>query len=270
MDAPVAFRLLGPLEVRVRDQPVLITAQREAVVMAALLFQADTLVSTDQLVDAVWDGLLPANPANQIAICVLALRRKLAAAGAPGDVIVTRAPGYLVRTDAAELDTRLVERHVERAAAATADGRPEEAPGHLRAALGRWRGPVLSGVRSRRLRPEIVRWEERRLALFEQCVQAELDLGHHHRVIGELSAMVADANLRERPREQLMVALCRAGRSAQALSVYRVTRRLFREELGIEPSEHLRGVHDAILAGTLDPAPEPVGAAGYPTNKSDH
>lgn len=82
MDPSIGFRLLGPLEVRVRDVPVPITAQRESVIMAALLCHADTLVSTEQLVDAVWDGVLPANPANQIAICVLALRTKLAAAGA--------------------------------------------------------------------------------------------------------------------------------------------------------------------------------------------
>lgn len=258
MDFPIGFRLLGPLEVRVRDVPVPITAQRESVIMAALLFRADTLVSTDQLVDTVWDGMLPANPANQIAICVLALRRKFAAAGAPKDVIVTRAPGYFVRVDDARLDTRLVEEHVQRAETAEAAGRLDEALVQLRAALGQWRGPVLRGVRSRRLRSEIVRWEERRVALFEWCIQLELDLGHHNRVIGELSAMVADAGLRERPRAQLMVALYRAGRTAQALSVYRVTRRMFMDELGIEPSRHLRGVHDAILAGTLSMAPEPV------------
>ena len=256
MDSPIGFRLLGPLEVRVRDVPVAITAQREAVIMAALLFHADTVVSTHQLVDAVWDAALPANPANQIAICVLALRTKLAAAGAPEDVVVTRAPGYFLRVGDGLLDTRVVDEHVERAAEAEEAGRLEEALSALRAALGQWRGPVLSGVRSRWLKPEIVRWEERRVALAEWCIQLELDLGHHHRVIGELSAMVADAGLRERPREQLMIALYRAGRTAQALSVYRVTRQMFLAELGIEPSARLRGVHDAILAGTLAMAPE--------------
>lgn len=256
MDSPIGFRLLGPFEVRVRDVPVPITAQRESVIMATLLFHANNLVSTHQLVDAVWDGMLPANPANQIAICVLALRNKLAAAGAPKDVIVTRAPGYFVRVDDGQLDTRLVQEHVERADEAQGAGRPEEALVHLRSALGQWRGPVLSGMRSRWLKPEIVRWEELRVALSERCIQLELDLGNHHRVIGELSAMVADAGLRERPREQLMVALYRAGRTAQALSVYRVTRQMFMAELGIEPSEQLRGVHDAILTGTLSMAPE--------------
>lgn len=258
MASPIGFRLLGPLEVRVRDVPVPITAQRESVIMATLLCHANNPVSTHQLVDAVWDGMLPANPANQIAICVLALRTKLAAAGAPKDVIVTGAPGYFVRVDDGQLDTRLVQEHVEHADAAENAGRPEEALARLRAALRQWRGPVLSGIRSRWLRPEIVRWEEHRVALSERCIQLELDLGHHHRVIGELSAMVADAGLRERPREQLMVALYRAGRSAQALSVYRVTRQIFMAELGIEPSRHLRDVHDAILAGTLSMAPEPV------------
>ncbi len=236
-------------------RPVEVTAHRERTTLAALLFHPDEIVTTSRLVDAVWDQDLPANPANQIAICVLALRRKLATAGLTREVILTRAPGYLVQVTPGQLDTRQVLALVARARAAQEVGRLDAAVSHLRTALGLWRGPVLPGLRNRWLAPELVRWEELRVALFEQCVQLELDLGRHHKVIGELTAMVADHGLRERPREQLMIALYRAGRPAQALSVYRVTRKMFLAELGIEPSAHLRRVHDAILTGTLGKTP---------------
>jgi DNA-binding SARP family transcriptional activator len=256
VDKPIEFRVLGPLDVRVGGEPVRITAHRESVIMSALLFHPNTVLSTDQLVDAVWDGPLPVNPANQIAICVLALRRKLAEAGASPDVVETRAPGYLVRVGPGELDTQRVDALLERAQEAEDMGLPERTLVHLRAALGVWRGPVLTGTRSRWLTSRVLRWEELRVTLSERCIQRELELGHHDQVIGELSAMVADQWLRERPREQLMIALYRAGRSAQALSVYQVTRRMFLDELGIEPGKHMREVHDAILDGTLSMTPE--------------
>ena len=261
MGVVVEFGVLGPLVVRVDGRRVEITAHREAAIMAALLLHGDKIVATDQLVDIVWTGDLPANPANQIAICVLSLRRKLVSFGAPPDLICTRSPGYLVQLGAARLDTRQVESLTAGASAAEAAGRHAETLDRLRAALGHWRGPVLPGLAGTGLAPEIVRWEERRAALFDRRVQLELDLGRHHEVIGELSAVVADRGLRERPREQLMIALYRAGRSAQALSVYRVTRKLFLDELGIEPSARLREVHDAIRDGTLSPVPDRMPAA---------
>jgi DNA-binding SARP family transcriptional activator len=247
----VEFGILGPLVVRVDGLRVQVTAHREIAILATLLFRADQVVSTDQLVDIVWTGDLPANPANQIAICVLSLRRKLVSFGAPADLIATRPPGYLVQLGDARLDTRQVQSLTAAATAAEAVGDREEALEHLRAAVGLWRGPVLPSLANTSLAPEIVRWEERRAALFDRRVQLELDLGRHHDVIGELSAVVAEQGLRERPREQLMIALCRAGRPAQALSVYRVTRKMFLDELGIEPSSQLRRVYEAIRSGAV-------------------
>lgn len=255
MDQIAEFRVLGRLEIRVGGTPVAVTAQREVLTLAALLFHPNEIVSTSDLAAAVWGEHLPANPANQIAFCVLSLRRRLRTAGATGELIVTRAPGYLLRTQHALLDTAVVDAHVATAREAMSNGLREQALAHLREALECWRGPVLPEVRSAWLAPEIVRWQERRTTLFEQCVQLELDLGRHDQVIGELSAMVADHSLREHPREQLMVALYRAGRRAEALGVYQVTRRLFLDELGIEPGARLRRIRDAILTDTLSTAP---------------
>jgi len=245
------FRVLGPLDIRVGDTRVSVTARREVLTLAVLLFHANEIVSTGDLAAAVWEYQPPANPANQIAFCVSSLRRRLRAAGADGDLIATRAPGYLLRAERAWLDTTVVDAHVARAREALADGRREQALAHLSEALDCWRGPVLAAVHSRCLAPEVVRWEERRSTLFEERVQLALDLGRHAQVIGELSAMVADHGMREHLREQLMVALYRSGRRAEALGVYTVTRRMFRDELGIEPGARLRRVRDAIHSGTL-------------------
>ncbi|WAL62959.1 AfsR/SARP family transcriptional regulator [Amycolatopsis cynarae] len=255
MTDPVDFRVLGPLDVRVGGRPVAVKAHRERATLAALLFHPNEIVSTGRLAAAVWDDDLPANPANQIAICVLALRRRLRAAGAPREFIITRSPGYLIRLEPGQLDTLRVESHLARVRDAEARGEREEALAQLRSALRCWRGPVLPGLGGRSLAPEIVRWEERRVELLEQCVQRDLDLGRHRAVIGELTAMVADRGMRERPREQLMIALYRSGRRTQALSVYQVTRKLFLTELGIEPSARLCRLRDAIRDGTLGMAP---------------
>ena len=251
MDQVAEFRILGPLEIRVGSTSVLVTARREALALAALLFHAGDIVVTDDLAAAVWGSRLPANPANQIAFCVSSLRRRLRAVGADGALIATRAPGYLLRDKHALLDTAIVDTHVSHAHEALANGRREEALWHLGEALGCWRGPILPAMRSKWLAPDILRWEERRTTLFEQRIQLALDLGRHNRVIGELSAMVADHSMREHLREQLMVALYRSGRRAEALGVYTVTRRLFRDELGIEPGSRLRRIRDAIHSGTL-------------------
>jgi DNA-binding SARP family transcriptional activator len=180
----------------------------------------------------------------------------LRAAGAPREFIITRPPGYLIQIEPEQLDTLQVESHIARMRDAQARGEREEPLAELRSALRCWRGPVLPGLGGRLLAPEIVRWEQRRVELLEQCVQLDLDLGRHRAVIGELTAMVADRGMRERPREQLMIALYRAGRRTQALSVYQVTRNLFLTELGIEPSARMCRLRDAIRDGTLGMSPD--------------
>jgi DNA-binding SARP family transcriptional activator len=249
------FHILGPLEVWITGRRARVTAPRELTTLAALLLERGKVVSVERLVDAVWADRPPTGPANQIAICISSLRHKLTEVGAPERLIATVPPGYLLRRQDCELDADQVDAYVSEARELITAGRLEDAAGQLRAALDLWRGPVLSGIGSRSLQPEIVRWEERRLAIAEQYAQLELDLGSSFELIGDLSATVADQTLRERPRAQLMVALYRAGRTAEALDVYADFHRTLRKELGLEPGKELRALHKAVLNGTLGNGP---------------
>lgn len=256
--APESFRarILGALDIRVRDTVVRIAAGRQQVAIAMLLLRRGNIVSTADLIDAVWNEDPPATAANQVAICISRLRGQLAEAGAPADLLVTRAPGYLLALQPGCVDIDLVELRVAEAERLTTEDDLTGAVAQLRAALGLWRGPVLAGVTSVALQPEITLWEERRLALLKRCVDLELELGRHADLIGELSALVSTHPLREHLRGQLMIALCRAGRQAHALQVYREGWAIFDEQLGIEPSAELQVLHTRILRGNMTATPE--------------
>ena len=133
------YRVLGPLAVLAGGAPIDIGSTRQRIILAALLLDANRVVSRDRLVDALWDRHPPATASNQIHICVAALRRKLTAHGAP-DVIETISPGYLIRVDDHALDAREFELLVANGRAAAADGRPHDAARHLLASLELWRG----------------------------------------------------------------------------------------------------------------------------------
>src|SRR5262249_46320078 len=167
----------------------------------------------------------------------------------PGGVLVTRAPGYLLQLEADELDLNRFERLRGEAAAASAVGRYQAAAHVLQEALALWRGALLADVAAELELPgELARLEESRLTALEDRIDAELMLGHGAELVAELEALVAAYPLRERPRAQLMLALYRAGRQADALSTYRETRRLMVEELGIEPGAELQQLERRILA----------------------
>ena len=180
MSQQVEFGILGPLEVRVAGRAVPVPPGRQQTVLATLLLRADRPVSVDFLVDAVWGDRPPATATNQIACCVCRLRRALIAAGADADLIGTRHPGYLVTSGDARLDVRQVECEVERARAVVDQSR-RQAADLLRGALARWRGPVLSEVDSRVLRPETERLEERRLELVEEWAEVARSFGRSRR-----------------------------------------------------------------------------------------
>jgi DNA-binding SARP family transcriptional activator len=245
MPAPLAFHVLGPLQVTQADTPVLLGGPRERVLLAALLVEHGRVVSVDGLARALWGDRPPATARHQVAIGVSKLRKAFAAAGAGREVIATCAPGYLVA--GGWLDARCFEHHTKQAHDALAAGDREEAVRLLRAGLALWRGPALSGIDRPFAEIEAARLEERRLLVTEERIGLELDLGRHEELVGDLLALVRAHPLRERLRGLLMLALHQAGRRAEALAVYQDARRQLVEALGIEPGPQLRAVHQAVL-----------------------
>jgi predicted ATPase/DNA-binding SARP family transcriptional activator len=254
------FGILGPLEVRDGGAPVRVPGAKERALLADLLVNAGRVVSADRLVEDLWGERPPGNPVNTLQGRVSALRRALGPAGA--GLVVTSPPGYRLAVDPGRLDAARLERLVARAA--TLDR--AEAPQAIRLleeALGLWRGPALAEFADQPwAQAEAARLEELRLAATEALVELRLAAGGHAGLVGELEALVAANPTRERLRGQLMVALYRSGRQADALRVYTETRATLAEELGIDPSPELQRLHQAILV--QDPALELAGPARRP------
>ncbi|MEA2393299.1 MAG: eukaryotic-like serine/threonine-protein kinase [Solirubrobacteraceae bacterium] len=233
------FRLLGPLEVAEHNRSVVLGGVKQRALLAVLLLHANDVVSTEQLVDDVWGESPPATVAKSIQVYVSRLRKQLGEGR-----LVTRAPGYLLRVDPSELDVACF----ERLAAEAEDAQPKVAGEKLRRALALWRGPPLADLAYEPFaRAEIARLEELRAAALEQRIEADLALGRHSQLVGELEGLVREHPLRERLRGQLMLCLYRCGRQAEALESYQAARRVLVEELGIEPGRQLRELHQAIL-----------------------
>jgi DNA-binding SARP family transcriptional activator len=233
------FRLLGPLEVAEHDHPLALGGAKQRALLAVLLLHANDVVSTEQLVDEVWGESPPATVAKSIQVYVSRLRKQLGEGR-----LVTRAPGYLLRVDPSELDVACF----ERLAAEAEDAQPKVAGEKLRRALALWRGPPLADLAFEPFaRAEIARLEELRAAALEQRIEADLALGRHSQLVGELEGLVREHPLRERLRGQLMLCLYRCGRQAEALESYQAARGVLVEELGIEPGRQLRELHQAML-----------------------
>jgi DNA-binding SARP family transcriptional activator len=233
------FRLLGPLEVSERDRPLALGGAKQRSLLAILLLRANELVSTDHLIDQLWGATPPARSAKTIQVYVSRLRKELGSGR-----VTTQPPGYVLHVDSSELD---LVRFQQLAAEARLDP-PDIAACKLREALALWRGPALADLAYELFaQPEIARLEELRLAAVEQRVDADLALGRHADLVGELEALVLRHPLRENLRAQLMLALYRSARQAEALDAYREARRELSEELGLEPSEGLKRLEAAIL-----------------------
>jgi DNA-binding SARP family transcriptional activator len=256
------FGILGPVEVRVDGRIVAVTASKPRTLLAALLVHANEVVAATRLIDLLWGESPPAGAKATLQSHVLQLRRLLAVHGQDGGgVLLTRSPGYLVRVEPQRLDLDRFQGLLEAAQRARRDHDPAHAVAHLRQALGLWRGPALCDVDSETLRwVEAPRLEELRLAALEARIDAELELGLHAELVGELHALAATHPLRERFAGQLMLALYRCGRQADALEVFAATRRRLVEDLGLEPARELQRLHRAILTG--DPTLYPPAPAG--------
>jgi predicted ATPase/DNA-binding SARP family transcriptional activator len=260
------FRILGPLEVAEGDSLVsLAEAQRS--LLALLLLSANEVVSADRLIDELWGEELPESGRAALQVRVSQLRKALGGQGR----IVTRAPGYVLRVDRDELDLYRFERLVSEADGAE----PAEAAAKLREALGLWRGAPLDDLSHASFaQPAIRQLEEMRLAACEKRIEAELELGRQADLIAELETLVEEYPLREHLHEQLMLALYRSGRQADALAAYQRARHVLVEQLAIEPSAPLRRLEQAILrqeasldlAATAAPPPIPREDRDAPNN----
>lgn len=247
MAAQLSFSMLGALEVRIGDQRVVIGSPRQRAVLSMLLLSADQVVSIDSMLDAVWNGRPPATGRTQIAICVAALRKAFRTAGHAEEVIITNAPGYLLRSAGHQIDAVDFVRLATAAHDAARHGRTAEAVDLFDAALDLWHGPALAGVAGYPVEVEAARLEEQRLFAYEARTALRLELGQHAALISELAVVVAEHPLREQVRAQLMLAQYRAGRRAEALQTFRTGRRCSIEEVGVEPGPTLHNLHDAIL-----------------------
>ncbi|ELP69711.1 BTAD domain-containing putative transcriptional regulator [Streptomyces turgidiscabies] len=240
-------RLLGPVEVWEGDRRAPLGGVRPLAVLSALVVHLGEVLSTERLVDCVWDERAPATAGALVATHVSAVRRALAQV-TPATVVRTRPPGYVADLEPSQVDARRFEDLLASGRTSAADGRPEEAADLLSEALGLWRGPeALEGLAQSFARIEAARLAELRLIAQEESFALRLDLGGADRTIAPLLAHVAANPLRERPRGQLMTALFRTGRVSDALRTYQEGRAILREELGIDPGPQLQSLHQAVL-----------------------
>jgi DNA-binding SARP family transcriptional activator len=241
-DETLEFRLLGPLEALAGGRPIALGVKQRTL-LVLLLLRANEVVSRDRLIDDLWGDEPPDAAPNALAALVARLRRAL-----PAEVLLTRPGGYELRIDRQDLDLHRFETLVEEGSETLAAGDPARASERLRSALSIWRGPALADFEYETFaQPVIVRLEELRLTALESRIDADLALGRHVDLVGEVQSLVLEHPLRERLRAQLMLALYRSGRQAEALEVYREGRHVLVEELGIEPSPPLQELERAIL-----------------------
>jgi DNA-binding SARP family transcriptional activator len=235
------FRILGPLEVVGEHGPLRLGGPKQRATLAILLLNVNRVVSVDRLADDLYSGAAPVTAVTQVQRQISELRKVLGSES----TIDTQSPGYVIRLAPEQLDLHRFERLSDEA------GRSESrvAASLLREALGLWRGEALADLAYEPFaRSAVERLEEIQLAALEQRVEADLALGRHAEITAELEQLVADHPLRERLQAQLMLALYRSGRQAEALDVYRGARTRLIEEFGLEPSGALRELERAILA----------------------
>lgn len=255
------FGLLGPLLVQSGEENLPVRRGKQRTVLAALLLDAGRVVSVEKLIDVIWGENPPASADVAVRNYVMRLRRDL---GSAKNRIRTEPPGYLISVADEELDVSRYEALLGSARTAAEAGSWEAAASEAAAALALWRGEALCDVESDVLaQRETPRLTELRLRGLETRIEADLNLGRHAEVVAELEHLTAAHPLRENPRAQLMLALYRGGRQAEAMAVYRSARQALIDALGTEPGEALRDLHQRIIFG--DPGlavPVPAPAPG--------
>ena len=246
------FRVLGPVEVAAGAARVALGSARQRTILAVLL-AAGEVVSADRLVEAVWGARPPAAAATTLRSHVSQLRRELGGLEPDGgSAIVTASGGYGLELSSHDLDAATFE-ELARRAVTSLSGDPGAARELFDAALATWRGPAFGELRDHPMvRAEAVRLEQLRAGAAADRIDARLSLGQHRKVIGELEATVVTEPLDERAHGQLMLALYRTGRQADALAVYEALRERLRDELGIDPSHELQRMHRRLLRQEIE------------------
>jgi DNA-binding SARP family transcriptional activator len=242
------FRVLGPLEALDGGQAVKLGGGKQRALLAVLLLEANAVVSSDRLVDLLWGDEPPATAAHSIQVYVSNLRKAIGQ-----ERLRTRPPGYVLEVGPDELDLARFERLLDEGRRRLAEGLAEQADAMLREALDLWHGaPLADFAYEPFAQAAISRLDELRLSALEERIDADLACGRHAALVAELEALVREQPLRERMRGQLMLALYRAGRQAEALEVFQDARRTLVDELGIDPSPALQRLERSILQ--QDPA----------------
>ena len=243
----IEYRILGPLEVSANGRLIEVGGPKLRALLVILLLRANESVPRDALVHELWGEQPPVGAQHSLDVYVSRLRKSLDAA-ADGSVVMTRPGAYSLRLAEGQLDARRFEQLVGQGRAALAANAPSQAAEKLRSALELWRGQALADLVNRHgPRIEAARLEELRLCAIEDRIDSDLALGRHADVASELAALAAVHPLRERLHGQLMIALYRSGRQAEALEAYQAARRTLVEELGLEPGPALRRLESAIL-----------------------
>ncbi|MFE5621675.1 BTAD domain-containing putative transcriptional regulator [Streptomyces virginiae] len=238
------FRVLGPITAWRDGLAVRLNGRKTRSVLAALLLRSEHVVPVERLVAILWGESPPPTAVAQIQKCVSQLRGELGP-----ELIIRSGNGYRLQLGEHRFDLRTFDRAVADARAALAQDRQLDALEAYCAGLAQWRGEPLADGTEELVRTESPALEERRIGVLMERIEAELALGRHGELVSELKALVGEHPLRERLRGQLMLALYRCGRVADALAVYQAGRTLIAEELGLEPGGELQRLHEAILVG---------------------
>lgn len=244
--------LLGPIEVFCADRRVPLNGQHQRALVAALASELGRVVPADRLIDTIWGGRPPRHARVKLQGCVSGLRKALSDPDSPADgarwSLVTREPGYLISADGVTVDLLDYRALIRLAANELEVSQAAAAASHLAEALALWRGPAFADVRTPVLAGLADALERGRLLAVERKAECDLQLGRPEEVAEELTAVLAAHPFRECSRAALMLALYRCGCRAEALECYRAGRQLLREQLGIEPGQMLRQLHEQMLA----------------------
>jgi SARP family transcriptional regulator, regulator of embCAB operon len=250
----VKYELLGPLRVIGEDgSRASIGAQKIETLLAVLLIRSGQVVAAEQLMTEIWGDRAPRRASAGLHVYVSQLRKFLGRCGDGDAPVVTCPPGYVLRAGAGELDHESFLRLVDQGRRYAREGRNEEAVAVFEDALAMWRGPVLGDQCHGPIVAGFVSWlTEARLECTEMLMDAQLRLGRHRELVGRLYALTAEHPLREAFTRQLMLALYRSDRQADALEVYRSVRRTINRELGLEPCRALQQLQQSILAADFE------------------